>query len=266
MLMTKKEKLRKILSGFDRIAVAFSGGVDSTFLLKASKELIGDGVLAITAVNDFVPAREVEEMKTFCEKEGIRHICVSIDVASVKDITKNPVNRCYLCKREIMGQILRAAEKEGVETIFDGSNIDDMGDYRPGVKALEELGIRSPLKEAGLTKKDIRVLSKELGLKTWNKPSYSCLATRIPYGEEITKERLAMIDKAEVLLGELGFSQLRVRCHGKIARIEVLPEDIKVLAEDTIRNKVCSGLKDLGFDYVTIDMAGYRTGSMNEVL
>ena len=266
VLHDKKLKLEGYLKELGSVAVAFSSGVDSTFLLKAAKDVLKDNVIAVTARSASFPKRELDEAVKFCEKEDIKQVFVDIDEMSVEGFRENPVDRCYFCKREVFGRIKEAAGSYGIKNVAEGSNIDDNGDYRPGLKAVAELGIKSPLRYAGLTKNEIRELSKELGLPTWDKPSFACLASRFVYGETITKEKLGMVDKAEQLLLDLGFKQFRVRIHGNIARIEVLPDEISKLTEESVRNKVYKTLKELGFAYVTMDLAGYRTGSMNETL
>lgn len=265
-LHEKKLKLEEYLKELGSIAVAYSSGVDSTFLLKVAKDVLKDNVIAVTARSASFPKRELDEATEFCKKEGIRQLFVDIDEMSIEGFRKNPVNRCYYCKHEVFTRITEAAVNCGIKYVAEGSNIDDNGDYRPGLKAVEELGIKSPLRYAGLTKSEIRALSKELGLPTWEKPSFACLASRFVYGEAITEEKLGMVDRAEQMLLDLGFKQFRVRVHGNIARIEVLPEEISKLMEETVRSAVYKRFKEIGFDYVTMDMAGYRTGSMNETL
>ena len=265
-LHEKKLKLEEYLKELGSIAVAYSSGVDSTFLLKVAKDVLKDNVIAVTARSASFPKRELDEATEFCKKEGIRQLFVDIDEMSIEGFRKNPVNRCYYCKHEVFTRITEAAVNCGIKYVAEGSNIDDNGDYRPGLKAVEELGIKSPLRYAGLTKSEIRALSKELGLPTWEKPSFACLASRFVYGEAITEEKLGMVDRAEQMLLDLGFKQFRVRVHGNIARIEVLPEEISKLMEETVRSVVYKRFKEIGFDYVTMDMAGYRTGSMNETL
>jgi len=262
----KKSILEKYLAEQESAAIAYSSGVDSTFLLKVAKDTLGDKVIAITASSALIPERDLQEAKTFCESEGIVHVILHHDELSVDGFRQNPPDRCYICKKDLFTKMKQKASEYGIANLMEGSNVDDEGDYRPGMRAISELGILSPLKKAGLTKADIRALSEEMGLPTWNKPSFACLASRFVYGEEITKERLYMVDKGEELLKDLGFTQFRVRVHGNIARIELLPEDIRKITEDGIRDKVSSTLKDLGFDYVTLDLMGYRTGSMNETL
>lgn len=269
MMEDREQKMRKLseyLAGLGSVAVAFSGGVDSTFLLQAAKDVLGDGVIALTAVSDFFPDRERREADAFCRERGIRQIICREEILKVPGVAANPANRCYLCKRALFEMFLAQAKRQGFSHVAEGSNLDDLGDYRPGLQAIAELGILSPLRECGFSKEDIRALSKEMGLPTASKPSYACLASRFAYGEEITGEKLAMVDQAEQLLLDLGFTQMRVRIHGTLARIEVLPEDFPRLAEPALRREIAEKLKTYGFSYVTADLAGYRTGSMNEML
>ena len=260
----KLQALKARLSSLGSVAVAFSSGVDSSFLLKVAHDLLGDRAVALTARAPFFPAREQEEAKAFCRREGIRQILLDYDILSVEGVRENPRNRCYLCKRAIFTALLRWAEEQGFRCVAEGSNLDDCGDYRPGMRAVAELGIQSPLREAELTKAEIRLLSKELGLPTWDKPSFACLASRFVYGETITREKLSMVEQAEQLLLEMGFRQMRVRIHGTMARIELLPEDFPRLISPQVRETVCKGCKALGFSYVSMDLMGYRTGSMND--
>ena len=262
--MTKLDKLKEYLRELGSVAVAFSGGVDSTFLLKVAQNVLGDKVLALTAENKFVPLRELNASEKFCVENGIRRVVFISDVLKVEGVKENPANRCYLCKRELFKNFLRLAEENNCAALVEGSNMDDTKDYRPGMKALAELEIKSPLIAAGLYKAEIRELSKEMNLPTWDKPSMACLASRIPYGETLTAHKLATVDAAENILIKAGFNQLRVRVHGKIARIELLPEDFPKLLE--IREEISARLKSLGFDYVTLDLLGYRVGSLNEII
>ena len=255
-----------MLSELGSLAVGFSGGVDSTFLLEAAYEVLGDKVIAVTAVDASMPEREQKEAEEFCKERGIRYVTVHTDPMQEEAYRNNSPDRCYYCKRMIYTQIKKIAEKNGIEHVAEGSNTDDLGDYRPGLRAVEELSVKSPLRDAGLSKSDIRTISKAMGLPTWNKPAYACLASRFAYGEEITEKKLHMIDKAEQFLIENGFIKERVRLHGNIARIEVPEVDIPRLAADKMRVKVYEKFKEIGFLFVTLDMKGYRTGSMNDTI
>lgn len=262
----KQEELEKLLESYKRVAVAFSSGVDSTYLLKMAQKVLGENVIAVTASSCSFPKRELEEAKTFCRENGIRHIVVESEELDIDGFRQNPKNRCYLCKHELFEKILSIAKENGIETVVEASNTDDDGDYRPGLVAVKELGIESPLRHVGLSKKEIREYSKELGLPTWNKQSFACLSSRFVYGETISEEKLAMVDQAEQLLLDMGFHQLRVRIHDKLARIEVHPSEFEKIMQEENRTKIFHELKQYGFTYVTLDLQGYRTGSMNETL
>lgn len=261
---TKYEKLKEYLKELKSVAVAFSGGVDSTFLLKVAHDVLGDNAIAVTARSCSFPERELNEAKAFCKKEGINHIIVESEELNIDGFSQNPKNRCYLCKTELFTKMRQTVEKLGIENIAEGSNTDDNGDYRPGLIAVQEQGIKSPLRYAELSKNEIRELSKKLGLNTWDKQSFACLSSRFVYGETITEEKLKMVDKAEQLLLDLGFTQVRVRIHDTMARIEIKKAEFPKILE--VSDKVYAYLKSLGFTYVSLDLGGYRTGSMNEVL
>ncbi len=262
----KYQALRDGLAALGSVAVAFSGGVDSTFLLWVAHDVLGDRAVAVTASSCSFPERERQEAAAFCGLHGISQVVCPSEELNIEGFRQNPPNRCYLCKRELFGKIWAVAKERGLNAVIEGSNVDDEGDYRPGMQAVRELGVVSPLRQAGLTKTEIRLLSKELALPTWDKQSFACLSSRFVYGETITEEKLRMVDQAEQLLLDLGFRQVRVRIHGTIARIELLPEDFpRLLAEDT-RRLVYDRFKSYGFTYVALDLLGYRTGSMNETL
>ena len=265
-LREKLQRLEANLRDLGSLAVGFSGGVDSSFLLAAAHTVLGDRVIAVTGADASVPERELEEARKFCRERGIRHVICAVDPLKEEGYRNNSPDRCYFCKRGIFTEVRRVAEENGIEYLAEGSNQDDMGDYRPGLRAVAELEVKSPLREAGLTKADIRQLSRAMGLPTWSKPAYACLASRFVYGEEITEEKLRMIDHAEQFLIERGFFAERVRLHGKIARIEVPPEDIPRLASEEVRNAVYGEFRRLGFLFVTLDLKGYRSGSMNLTL
>ena len=265
-LNNKLNKLEQYIIGLGSLAVGFSSGVDSTFMLVVAHNVLGDKAIAVTQVDASVPEREQKEADEFCKKRGIRHFTVHADPMQEENYRNNGPDRCYYCKRGIFTEIMRVAKENGIEYVAEGSNVDDLGDYRPGLKAVAELGVKSPLREAGLSKEDIRLISKAMGLPTWSKPSYACLASRFVYGEEITEEKLKMIDEAEQFLIELGFLEERVRLHGKLARIEVPAKDIERLASDEIREAVYKRFKEIGFMFVTMDMHGYSMGSMNKTI
>jgi len=268
-LNIKKEKLnnlRKILSKMGSVLIAYSGGVDSTFLLKVAREELGNKVIAVTVKSEIHHLSEITLAKKIAQKFKVKHLFMDIDILSNKKFVNNPKERCYICKKEIFSRISEMAKELNLNFVADGSNYDDLSDYRPGMKAVRELKIRSPLQEALLTKDDIRLLSKEMDLPTWDKPSNSCLATRIPYQDEITLEKLKRIEKAEGFFLDLGIEQVRVRCHNRLAKIEVEEKDLLFLMEEDLRKKIISKLKQLGFIYIALDLQGYRTGSMNEEL
>ena len=266
----KYTKLLEILQGMGRIVVAFSGGVDSTFLTYAAKQAVGERALTVTSRSGVVPERDLIEGAAFCDQQGIAHAYVDFDELAVPGFAENPPDRCYICKKTLFTKLLEIAAQEQA-VLCEGSNMDDLGDYRPGLRALRELSVRSPLQEAGLTKSEIRLLSQRFGLPTWAKPASACLASRFAYGERITATKMTAVDKAEQLLFDLGFTQYRVRAHGDekkdlLARIEVLPEELSKALQPECRQVIIAKFKDLGFTYIALDLIGYRTGSMNEVL
>jgi len=260
----KLEQLKENIKKMGSLVIAFSGGVDSSFLTKVAYDVLGNKVLCVTAKSSTFPKRELKEAIEFAKSFNIAHRIIESEELQIEGFADNSINRCYLCKKELFSKIKQLAINEGYNFVAEGSNLDDLGDYRPGLKAIEELAIISPLKDAYLTKDEIRFLSKEMGLKTYNKPSFACLSSRFPYGEKITKKKLDMIDKAEQYLLDLGFLQIRVRHHNNIARIEIYQEEFEKLIRKDIRNKVCNKFKELGFTYTVMDLDGYRTGSMNE--
>lgn len=265
-LYQKLAQLKAYLNKLGSVAVAFSGGVDSTFLLKVAKEALRDGVLAVTIDSFSFAERELQEAQAFCEQEGIEQEVCKFNELEVEGFCQNPPNRCYICKKALFQNILEIAKKHEIASVAEGSNVDDQGDYRPGMQAIAELGICSPLREVGLTKQEIRELSRDYGLITWNKPSSACLSSRFAYGEQITREKLNMVEQAEQFLQQLGFTQVRVRVHGNLARIEVMPQEFSSLILETNRRQIADKFKAFGFSYVTMDLYGYRIGSMNEVL
>ena len=257
----KEKTLAVLLEKCMPLAVAFSGGVDSTYLLHEAVKAGKEKVTALIMKTPSVPERELNEAVAFCKSRDISFFVLPADPFSAEGFRENGRDRCYICKHFLFSALLEKAKEEGIPFVADGTNADDTKEFRPGLKALQELDIRSPLAEAGLTKKEIRELSEKEGLPTWNKPSFSCLATRFPYGEELTVEKLRRTEAAENLLAELGFTQRRVRVHGNLARIEVLPAEIPLLLER--RDMISSRLEELGFLYTTVDLKGFRSGSMD---
>jgi uncharacterized protein len=259
------EKYRRLLDLIARrgaAAVAFSGGVDSSFLCHAARTALGPNAVAVTVVSPMLPKSEIRDAQSTARRIGIEHILIEEGEID-EEVAANPKERCYFCKKIEFGAIMEAAEKRGVAAVLDGSNVDDLGDYRPGLRALAELGVQSPLREAGLGKAEIRELSRRFGLPTWDKPAFACLASRIPYGERIDREKLARVEKAEEALGAAGFRQFRVRSHGDIARIEVAPEERRRFFDEALLDGLSRSIKDCGFLYAALELEGYDMGSMN---
>lgn len=262
-LLALKNHIKKL----DHVLVAFSGGIDSTFLLKICRDLLGKkNLLAATVKSSMISSEEIEETKKIIEEMDVNHIFLEFDESKIPQIYENSPERCYFCKKEIFKNLLSVAKREGINFVLDGSNADDTKDFRPGMKALKELGVKSPLMEAGLTKNEIRYFARKMNLSNWAKPSMACLASRFPYGERLNREKLKRVEISEKFLKDLGFKQFRVRSHQNLARIEVLSEDFDKVLNKVIRKQIVEKLENAGFLYVTVDLVGYRTGSMNEGL
>lgn len=264
---TKYDQLQEILRAMESVAIGYSGGVDSTLLMKVAVDVLGRNAVAMIGRSETYPTREFEEAVRLAETVGVRYVVVDTEETDILKFQENPVNRCYFCKSELFGKLDAIAEREGLRWIADGTITDDIGDFRPGMKAKSENNVRSPLLEAGFSKADVRELSKHLALPTWDKPAFACLSSRFPYGTSITKENLTKVDNAETFLRDEGFRFFRVRFHDeRTARIEVGKEEIARLMDDKLRERLVARLKELSFTYMTLDLQGYRTGSMNEVI
>ncbi len=263
----KYQRLQAELGKLERVLVAFSGGVDSTLLLKAAVDVLGDQVIAVTALSETTPRHEKQDAVALARSLGVRHLEVASHELTIASFVENPPDKCYICKKSRFGGLVELAAQQKIPWIVDGENVDDDGDYRPGSLAARELGVRSPLREAGLTKKEIRQLSKDLDLPTWNKPAYACLASRIPYGHAITAQKLKQVDDAETFIRELGISwQVRVRHEEDTARIEVQADAIHRFTDQDIRQRVVTKLRALGFKFVALDLEGYQTGHLNRAI
>lgn len=267
LIKEKLQRLKEIFQSMGRVLVAYSGGVDSTLLLRVARDTLRDqNVVAVTALSPLYPERELAGAKRVTQALEVKHLLIESNELEIAEFSKNPLNRCYYCKRELFEKLVNLSKELGIRSIVEGSTLDDEKDHRPGRMAIQELGIRSPLKEALFTKMEVRELAKELGLTTWDKPSFACLASRFPYGEEITSEGLRMVGEAENFLFGLGFKQVRVRHYQNLARIEVFQEEMGRLIDGSLREEVVSHLKKIGYRYITLDLQGFRSGSMNEVL
>jgi uncharacterized protein len=264
-LDAKKQKLADLLRDMGGCVIGFSGGVDSTLLFAVAAQVLGERALAVTITSEIHAERELRDAKEFAAAIGGRHRVVEVDALAIPGVADNPEDRCYHCKKGVFGTLLELAREEGLPFVVDGGNVDDRSDYRPGRRAVEELHVRSPLEEAGLGKADIRALSKAMGLSTWDKPSFACLASRFPYGIRLTRENLAAVGRAEEALWDLGLFTMRVRHHGDVARLEFGPEEFGRVLGD-LREEVVRRVKAAGYTYVALDLQGYRTGAMNETL
>lgn len=263
-MQQKLHRLEGILTGMGSVAVALSGGVDSGLVAKVARDRLGDAAIALTAASPSLPAQERRAVTELVARIGIRHLFLDSRETADPRYRANAPDRCYFCKTNVYEVLVDYAEGEGYRCVVDGTNADDAGDHRPGRRAARERGVRSPLQEAAVGKAEVRAMAKELGLPIWDKPAAACLASRIPYGSPVTHAKLGQVEAAEALLGALGLRQLRVRHHGQVARLEVEPHDLELVLEH--RRRIARGLKELGFVYVTLDLEGFRSGSMNEAL
>lgn len=264
--LDKENELRRYVRCLNSLAIAYSGGVDSTYLLKIAVDELGDNVLAVTATSSTYPERELKKAQSLAERIGARHMLVKSEETEIPEFKNNPPDRCYFCKRELFLKVAAIAKEHGILNLADGSNRDDLNDFRPGLTALLELGVISPLKICGFTKQDIRERSRILRLPTWDQPAFACLSSRFPYGTPITRENLEKIDRAENELYQLGLRVVRVRHHGSVARLEIGSDELTLFADREFRQRVITAVKGAGYTYVTLDLEGYRTGSMNEEL
>lgn len=264
--LDKIKRLTGQLKGMKRVALAFSGGADSTFLLAVAKQAGLEKLLAITVSSPFFTESEKKFTEKLTHSMGVAHICLELDILGEARVVENTPQRCYFCKRLVFSLVRKTAIEKGIDTFLHGVNLDDLGDYRPGLEAARELGFLAPLADATLSKKEIRFFSRQMGLETWALPSQSCLATRIPYHDRITREKLLMVEQGESFLRELGFDTFRVRCHGSVARIEMDSRGIAFLMDEGRRVEISRGLKKIGFAFVSLDLTGYKTGNMNNFL
>ena len=265
-MQNKLTALKTRIKEMGSMAIGFSGGLDSAFLLKVAHDILKDRALAVIARSTIFPEREFRQAESFVRAMGIKYEIIDSEELELEGFAANPVDRCYFCKKELFTRIIETARENGLGYVADGANLDDVSDYRPGMLATKELQVVSPLKDCGITKDEIRSLAREMGLSVWDKPSFACLASRFPYGQEITAEKLGMVDQAEQYLLDLGFRQVRVRHHGDLARIEVAVEERKKFFGEKIMDEVYAELKRIGFTYIALDLKGYRTGSMNETI